>query len=299
MNFEFGNGRGLQVLYWIIFACWISIAKPFLLEQNGEEAARYYKSDFIVNDLLANSFWVNMESAEKINMTGGQLKSKSVHLSFDFPFYGHHLNKVTIEADGFITTSSLQSTPANGIIAPFIAHFDELDTTHSYVRYIDRGKSFAVEWTNLSLTSPSHFLPTGFYTFQATLFENGNIYFVYGDIPNSKEPHAFTDFVHVGLFNTFKDEISKKLRIQRNDLGEMDRARIQPAAVLFLSPDCWNNKKCFACTSSMFLHCAWCPQASLCSDASDGLDNSWVESGCHIRNVTERQECSLYSRAEY
>lgn len=103
-------------------------------------------------------------------------------LSFDFPFYGHLIRTVTIATGGFLYTGDYVHSwlAATQYIAPLMANFDTSLSDHSFVKYIDNGTAFIVQWENVTLQDrPSD----GQFTFQTTLHNNGDIVFVYQKVP--------------------------------------------------------------------------------------------------------------------
>lgn len=133
-----------------------------------------------------NRHWV-----ELTNMTGvrtNELLSQShrraatVKLSFDFPFYGHLVRNVTIATGGFLYTGEYVHSwlAATQYIAPLMANFDTSLSNDSFIRYVDNGTAFTVQWERVCLQDKPN---GGEFTFQATLHANGDIVFVYQHVP--------------------------------------------------------------------------------------------------------------------
>lgn len=61
-----------------------------------------------------------------------------------------------------------------------MANFDTSLSNDSVIKYLDNGTAFTVEWEKVSLQDR----PTdGQFTFQVTLLKNGDIIFVYANLP--------------------------------------------------------------------------------------------------------------------
>lgn len=103
-------------------------------------------------------------------------------LSFDFPFYGHLIRNVTIATGGFLYTGDYVHSwlAATQYIAPLMANFDTSLTNHSYIKYVDNGTAFTVQWERVALQDKPQ---EGEFTFQATLLDSGDIVFVYQNVP--------------------------------------------------------------------------------------------------------------------
>ncbi|CAG2065543.1 unnamed protein product, partial [Timema podura] len=106
----------------------------------------------------------------------------TVKLSFDFPFYGHLVRNVTVATGGFLYTGEYVHSwlAATQYIAPLMANFDTSISNHSFIKYVDNGTSFTVEWEKVKLQDDA---TSGDFTFQVTLHNNGDIVFVYQNVP--------------------------------------------------------------------------------------------------------------------
>lgn len=92
------------------------------------------------------------------------------------------IKNVTIATGGFLYTGDYVHSwlAATQYIAPLMANFDTSLSNESLIRYADNGTAFTVEWEKVSLQDR----PTdGQFTFQVTLLKNGDIIFVYANIP--------------------------------------------------------------------------------------------------------------------
>lgn len=71
---------------------------------------------------------------------------QTLHLSFDFPFYGHPVRNVTIATGGFLYTGEYVHSwlAATQYIAPLMANFDTSISNASIVKYSDNGKNHSI-----------------------------------------------------------------------------------------------------------------------------------------------------------
>jgi phosphoribosylformylglycinamidine (FGAM) synthase-like amidotransferase family enzyme len=89
---------------------------------------------------------------------------------------------VTIATGGFLYTGDYVHSwlAATQYIAPLMANFDTSISNDSFIRYVDNGTAFTVEWDKVALQEKS---TEGEFTFQTTLHKNGDIVFVYRNVP--------------------------------------------------------------------------------------------------------------------
>lgn len=103
-------------------------------------------------------------------------------MRFQFPFYGHLINSTTIATGGFLYLGEYIHSwlAATQYIAPLMANFDFSSSNYSNIYYMDNGTAFTVTWNNVTLQDKPK---AGGFTFQTTLYANGNIVFVYKNLP--------------------------------------------------------------------------------------------------------------------
>lgn len=65
-----------------------------------------------------------------------------MRLKFQFPFYGHLIENITVATGGFIYTGDYVHSwlAATQFIAPLMANFDTSLSNDSYVKYYDNGE---------------------------------------------------------------------------------------------------------------------------------------------------------------
>uniref|UniRef100_T1L0L3 Uncharacterized protein n=1 Tax=Tetranychus urticae TaxID=32264 RepID=T1L0L3_TETUR len=155
----------------------------------------------IANPTEALKYWVDID--EMSNVTLQPILSKSqrppapVNLTFEFPYHGHPINNVTIATEGFLHLGN----PIKNVIAPYISNpipswladiqnvapllTDLYESSWLYesskIKYAGNSTMFVVQWENFTCEE----LPQKFFTFQVSLFPNGDIVFVYKDFPVS------------------------------------------------------------------------------------------------------------------
>lgn len=90
---------------------------------------------------------------------------------------------------------------ATQYIAPLMANFDTSISNTSFIKYVDNGTAFTVEWEKVNLQEkPSD----GEFTFQVTLHRNGDIIFVYKNVPlYVKDIQDVNHPVKVGLSDAY------------------------------------------------------------------------------------------------
>lgn len=132
-------------------------------------------------------------------------KAAGVKLKFEFPFYGHKLTNVTIATGGFLYVGDQTHSwlAATQYIAPLMANFDTM-SNNSLITFGDDGNRFIVEWSNVKLRDDPNgwllafvlncycSLLAGPFTFQLSLFSNGDIWFVYKDVSSITMLRNFT-----------------------------------------------------------------------------------------------------------
>lgn len=170
----------------------------------------YYNSTLYSHPDEAMNFWVDLNNASSmVNVTIHDMLSESyrraatVNLTFEFPFYGLHMKNVTIATGGFLYLGDPVHSwlAATQYIAPLMANFDTRNDNSSFIKYADNGSMFVVEWENVYLKDRR---ADGNFTFQAVLHKNGDIAFVYKDLPIPiKDIHDTAHPVKVGLSDAY------------------------------------------------------------------------------------------------
>jgi len=112
-----------------------------------EDHHDYYNSTVIQNESHTN-LHRQFFYADCTNLTINKLLSKShrramtVKLPFEFPFYGHPIQNITIATGGFLYAGDYIHSwlAATQYISPLMANFDTSISNDSYVKYCEDGK---------------------------------------------------------------------------------------------------------------------------------------------------------------
>ncbi|RZC36176.1 plexin domain-containing protein 2, partial [Asbolus verrucosus] len=221
--------------------------------QTGPEIGQHYwidlanRSDTKVSDILSKS----------------HRRAATVQLSFEFPFYGHLIKNVTIATGGFLYTGDYVHSwlAATQYIAPLMANFDTSISNDSYIRYVDNGTAFTVEWEKVALRDKPN---VGEFTFQTTLHKNGDIVFVYQNVP---------------FFITSIEDDHHPVKVGLSDAYIIDRTVFRKFQ---------NNR----------WTCQWCPSINRCSNGVDRNRQIWLTRGCEKKQVDNVTMCSHISGAD-
>ncbi|VBB31083.1 unnamed protein product [Acanthocheilonema viteae] len=232
------------------------------------------------------------------SLSNSYRRAVAAKIQFDFPFYGHRMRNLTIATGGFAYIGDQWHSwlAATQYIAPLMANFD----THgenATIMYADDGEKFVMEWRNLQLH--------GFFTFQGSLHKNGDIWFVYKDVPipvtNISDSHhpvkiGMSDayLFHHSVHNPLAP-ISQPPSIKRV-IYEYHRIEVKPSLIvsntivlLKAQPTCIQYQNCEECSNATLKHfnCSWCHSKAkhggpFCSDQA-GLHRRrqhWIEGNC-------------------
>jgi len=281
---------------------WQSTMKQNNITQKMEDHHIYYNSTFLIDSQIGQSYWVDMNKRDDVKVNNMLSKSHrraaTVKLSFDFPFYGHVVRNVTIATGGFLYTGEYVHSwlAATQYIAPLMANFDTSISNDSFIKYIDNGTAFTVQWEKVVLQDK----PTdGAFTFQATLHSTGDIVFVYQNIPMIIE-HIMDDQhpVKVGLSDAYIIDRTIFF-VRRKTIYEYHRVNfkqedIKNWTVIYLNalPTCIEKKDCSSCVSAKIgFECKWCPGANRCSTGMDRKRQEWLYHECDRSELSEPQHC--------
>uniref|UniRef100_A0A914BZJ8 Plexin domain-containing protein 2 n=1 Tax=Acrobeloides nanus TaxID=290746 RepID=A0A914BZJ8_9BILA len=233
-------------------------------------------------------------------------KAANVKLSFQFPFYGHRLANITIATGGFVYVGDQTHSwlAATQYIAPLMANFDTL-SDNSTIKYGFDGVKMIVEWANVRLRDNKE---AGPFTFQMQLLKNGDIYFIYKDVPinvSSIKDHNHPCKLGISDAYLFNHKIShsdsklsaihvKRVIHEYHRISvPMDRITNNTVVILTALPNCLDFLTCGECSNATLksFNCSWCQskengEKPFCSD-DDGLHRrrqEWVEGNCGLKN---------------
>ncbi|KAH0626712.1 hypothetical protein JD844_001835 [Phrynosoma platyrhinos] len=265
------------------------------------------------SEIRAKELWVEVAEANRSQvkvhgiLSNTHRQASRVILSFDFPFYGHHLRQVTIATGGFIFMGDIihRMLTATQYVAPLMANFNPSYSRNSTVKYFDNGTVFVVQWDQVYLEGKED---RGCFIFQAALHSDGRIVFGYKEIPMSVlEIGATQHPVKAGLSDAFMIlnsapgvPESHRRTIYEYHRVELDTSKITSAsAVEFVPlPTCLQHQSCEVCTTSdLTFNCSWCHVLQRCSSGFDRYREEWLEYGCS--QEAEQKTCADFEEDEH
>ncbi|CAD5215306.1 unnamed protein product [Bursaphelenchus okinawaensis] len=271
----------------------------------------YYKMDIFSNrtDLMSQYYldvkeWLK-SSSPGVNGTenhehldGSYRKAAGANIGFKFPFYGHEIENLTVATGGFCYVGDQTHSwlAATQYIAPLMANFDTMSNS-SVIMHASNSSRMVITWENVALRDNAK---AGNWTFQVSLFSNGDIWFVYKDIPIPVS--QISDNNHpckLGISDAylFVHQYSEGAPIQTKKVIHEYHRIVVPiekivnntVVVLKALPTCLQFKNCGDCSTIKIdnFNCSWCaPKQSdvepFCSDFA-GLHRRrqhWVEGDC-------------------
>ncbi|XP_041752905.1 plexin domain-containing protein 2-like [Coregonus clupeaformis] len=257
----------------------------------------YYTSKIYgAAETAGKSLWVDIDQLDpgkgKIHglLSNTHRQAARVHLSFDFPFYGHILREITVATGGFIYTGDVihRMLTATQYIAPLMANFDPSMSTNSTISYFDNGTALVVQWDQVHLQDS---VSQGPFTFQTALHSDGRIVFAYKEVPiDISEIRSLNHPVKVGLSDAFVvlHEIEQIPNVRRRTIYEYHKVDIlkskianSTAVEMLPLPTCLQFSSCGPCVSSeISFNCSWCSRLHRCSSGFDRHRQDWIDKGC-------------------
>lgn len=282
-----------------------TLTKQHVKNKTEDHHTYYNSTSYQIEDL--RPYWVDMENHPKVTvntmLSQAHRRAATVALTFDFPFYGHLVKNVTIATGGFLYTGEYVHSwlAATQYIAPLMANFDTSLSNESFVKYIDNGTAFTVEWCKVHLQDRPN---QGDFSFQVTLHKNGDIVFVYKNVPVHIDKIKDDNHpVKVGLSDAYIIDRTIFF-VRRKTIYEYHRVNfpnIQNGTVIYLRalPTCLDMKDCNSCLTEITnFECSWCPGARRCSNGMDRYRQDWLLKGCeptdaNVDKVKQRSDqCS-------
>ncbi|XKL67928.1 hypothetical protein PGB90_003419 [Kerria lacca] len=264
----------------------------------------YYNSTRTDDPETGQHYWVDFtdrsDVVTQLMLSNAYRRANTVSLPFKFQFYGHEIDNVTIATGGFLYTGDYIHSwlAATQYIAPLMANFDTSLSNDSFIKTLYNSTTFTVLWENVLLQDrPS----AGYFTFQVSLWKNGDIIFVYKNIPNIT--HEITEDYHpvkVGLSDAYiLDRMFYFIR--RKTIFEyhrvhFDKKDLKNWTVIYFKPlpTCLNKTTCDSCLARephpMFI-CQWCD--GRCSNGTDRKRHEWLKKDCEKKKINETKYCSL------
>ena len=149
-----------------------------------EDHHQYYNSTMLTDVSDIDKYWIDAShdlTAHEM-LSDSHRRAATIQLKFPFPFYGHPIKNITIATGGFLYLGETVHSwlAATQYIAPLMANFDTSISNFSSIKYVNNETHFIVQWSHVELQDQT---PPGNFSFQVTLRNNGDIIFVYKEIP--------------------------------------------------------------------------------------------------------------------
>lgn len=267
---------------------------------------QFYKPEYINNSERAMAHWVDFSKvpSSQSMSTKHEMLSKSyrraapIKLSFDFPFYGQPLRNIIVATGGFLYVGEHihHWLAATQNISPLMANFDLSMHNYSDIHYYDNGTSIVVQWKDVQMKDDK---PPGNFSFQVTLHKNGDIVFVYKELPVPINQIPEVEHpVKVGISDAFLiDKVAFFIRrktiydYHRLNLKDVPEIKNQSAIFLKALPTCNQFDTCETCAKAIpTLECVWCPAVKRCSNGFDRKRQEWLSNHCDKLTKTD---CSV------
>ncbi|XP_060086155.1 plexin domain-containing protein 2-like [Ylistrum balloti] len=291
----------------------ISSESPTPLTTTIVDDHKYYHSQILPPEYV-DDHWVEQKDAVKHKTLSDNYRvAVSVQMSFNFRFYGHEINSVTIATGGFLYMSPFlhKWLTATQYIAPLMGNFDTTLGNTSEILYKDYNDMFIVEWSDIYLQDQNHTHP---FVFQTQLYQNGTIKFIYKKLPLAiSEINRASHPVKIGLSDAYYIDSSVNGTARKNGTEqkysdysegknrrtiyeyhrvEVDTSLVREGTVVILHPKktCNLLMDCETCvTDELGFDCKWCGEVQRCSDGVDWNRQTWRDKGCTTKgndNVT-------------
>ncbi|XP_040563812.1 plexin domain-containing protein 1 [Lepeophtheirus salmonis] len=248
---------------------------------------------------MYDHYKVDMENAYVHEFLSSHSQAaEAVMPDFEFPFYGHLMKTFYITTHGFLSFAPRLHNLMykTQYVAPLRVKLDPSESDNATVNYFSTGRSLTIEWRDVTVAEPYKHPLGGKFTFQVTLFDNGDIVFVYSKIPDLLTADALYDDEPVA-------GISDAFLVGNNELHvyhtvNVDNTDIHSKTVVVFTakPTCIQQKSCEECSkfkeNSPF-NCVWCDKVSRCSDGADRLREHWDLNECAANNISSVDKCII------
>lgn len=255
---------------------------------------KYYNLSTFQNNQEGSfdKYFINMDNAElRKGLSDTMVGAELIKPLFPFPFYGHNVDQFYITTHGFLSLSPRlhDYIYKTQYIAPLRIKLDPSRKNDSTISILSLPERLTIEWNNVHVMETAEHPTGGSFTFQVTLWPNGDIAFVYIEVQPVLTTAALYDHEPVaGISDAFllhgsELHLYNKINIENVDINT------RTVAVFKAKPTCVAQTSCDACANladTSDFGCMWCPSANHCSDGSDRLRQRWNDHSCHIENVT-------------
>jgi hypothetical protein len=253
---------------------------------------RYYTLTVTQNN-AANSFddnFIDMEHADvKNSLSDTMVGAELISPLFTFPFYGHPLSELYVTTHGFLSLSPKlhDYIYKTQYIAPLRIKLDPSRSNSSTISVLSLPERLTVEWSNVSVMESAEHPSGGSFTFQVTLYPNGDIVFVYIEVQPVLTTAALYDHEPVaGISDAFLLHGSELHLYNKINIDNID-INTRTVAVFRHLPTCVQQESCGSCLDLRLttnFTCFWCEAAGHCSDGADRLREHWNSNACHLVN---------------
>ncbi|CAB3372987.1 Hypothetical predicted protein [Cloeon dipterum] len=265
----------------------------------------YFRVYAVKDDNLANSLWVNMDEGGQIyfsNITKPAYDSMFEPtnryamlptLSFDFPYYGTIIRSLKLDIDGRICMGKM-GFPDDDCVSNIAPLGTKLffPGDNSYIKYLDTGKSFTVQWGNVDFYPPFYVFEQNA-SFQVTLYEDGTVQLVYKQMMTSVFDVVNDNFISdvtIGMRDSFKLEAGRN-NVDVKPYGVIELKNllspdfgIDSGTVITMKPlpICNMFTSHESCERSRKLaKCLWCPRLARCFNYGSSSDfKYWWKTEC-------------------
>ncbi|CAB3387144.1 Hypothetical predicted protein [Cloeon dipterum] len=252
--------------------------------------------------------WIDMDKRKNVvTMNMDQMQEENVDIDTTMlkgTFFKQKIQNMTVSMQGGI---QFQTTDRNlKVIAPLFAEFDR---KHGQIIYRAVDNSVTVQWKDLKLDHEDYLEDK--FSFQATLFDDGKIEFVYKEVPSTLKPvnrgskSLFLGFYGVAERNLDEilDENSKNKESNLEFDSDIGGHPIHVGTVIYLvpNPSCSAFTQCQQCSGRVIStspfsasSCAWRPSTNTCVQSVKTSKNGFRFDTSMKPLTTARQECLDY-----
>lgn len=286
------------MMYWtfasVLGLSLVCSALPSAPTSTIHDDKKYYNLSVFQNNQEGSydKYFINMDNAElRKGLSDTMVGAELIRPLFTFPFYGHAVPEFYITTHGFLSLSPRlhDYIYKTQYIAPLRIKLDPSRRNDSTISILSLPERLTIEWNNVKVMESAEHPTGGAFTFQVTLWPNGDIAFVYVDVQPVLTTAALYDHEPVaGISDAFllhgsELHLYNKINIENVDINT------KTVAVFKAKPTCVEQTTCESCASladTSDFGCMWCPAASHCSDGSDRLRQRWDDHSCHLENTT-------------
>lgn len=220
---------------------------------SGDYTITYYP-----NSAMSGWHHINLTGVNKIEFSVQPIRP--INLRFKFPLGGHEWDSIGISQYGYLYVGKVETREEKYHIMPFkCLYFSYSQIDEQLIYYYDSGTSFTVHWSNMRIA--------GFqsrYSFEAVVYSNGDIMFLYDDLPLTiSELASNKKYVSVGVSSNILVSVGYYVS-QLTEIGEK-------SSIYFKSkPMCDKLYSCDDCAKSPAdRNCLWCSSISKCIALAD------------------------------